>query len=403
MNNKKISKKQNWLGLSRNVISMGVVSFFNDVSSDMIFPFIPLFLTSTLGATATFVGLMEGIADATASVLKIISGRLSDRLKIRKPLVIFGYSLSAIAKPVLALAMSPWHVLAVRFMDRVGKGTREAPRDALLSLSTPPKKIGRAFGFHRSADTLGAAIGPLLAFFILPLIHNNLRTLFLLSFIASLSAIIVLIRGVKEIPHKKNKIEAVPFKITFLGLSFSTFLASATIFSLGRASEVFLLLRAQNAGVSMTLLPLLYFVFNIALALSAIPTGILSDKIGHRNTFMIGMVLCSITLFFFSRETSSMGMWLLFALYGFATAFTEGVGRAIVADLVKPEWRGSAYGMYSAFTGIALLPASLVFGILWDLFGPAAPFTYGAILGIIALLFFLFFRVLNHDLHRHLL
>lgn len=398
----KRKSNHHFLGLSRNVVSMGAVSFLNDVSSDMIFPFIPLFLTSTLGATATFVGLIEGIADATASVLKIISGRLSDRLKIRKPLVVFGYSLSAIAKPILALAMSPWHVLAVRFMDRVGKGTREAPRDALLSLSTHPKKIGRAFGFHRSADTLGAAVGPLLAFIILPLIDNNLRTLFLLSFLASLGAIFVLIRGVKEVAPTTDKIKEPPFKLTFLGLSFSIFLVSATIFSLGRASEVFLLLRAQNAGVPMALLPIIYFVFNITLALSAIPAGILSDKIGHRNTFMIGMMLFSITYFLFSRQNSAMTMWPLFALYGFSTAFTEGVGRAIVADLVKEEWRGSAYGMYSAFTGIALLPASLVFGILWDFSGPAAPFTYGAILCIIALLFFLFFRILNHDLHRHL-
>lgn len=390
-----------FFGLSRNVISMGAVSFLNDLSSDMIFPFIPIFLTSVLGATATFVGLIEGVADATASALKIFSGRLSDKMKTRKPFVVFGYSVSAIAKPILAFASAPWHVLAVRFLDRVGKGTRDAPRDALLSLSTEKQNVGRAFGFHRGADTFGAALGPLIAFAILPFLggetEGGLRSLFLLSFIASLLAVIILQIFVKDVKDHYKVSQPIKFEFGNLGLPFIIFLAAATIFSLGRASEAFLLLRAKDLGVVIALLPIIYFVYNITAALFSTPAGILSDKIGHRNTFMLGMLIFSGTYFLFASAASLWAVWLLFAVYGFYSAFTEGVGRAIVADLVAEELRGTAYGIYSAFTGFALLPASLVFGILWDKFGPTVSFRYGAFLGIIAFVIFAFLRIKNHQ------
>jgi len=390
-------KSTKFFGLSRNVISMGTVSFLNDLSSDMIFPFIPIFLTSVLGASASFVGLVEGLADSTASVLKIVSGRLSDRLKIRKPFAVFGYSLSALAKPILSMATAPWHVLAVRFIDRVGKGTRDAPRDALISFSVEKKNIGRAFGFHRGADTLGAAFGPLIAFFILPFIGNNLRTLFLLSFAASFVAVLVLQIFVREVKNHHDGLPAPKFEFKFLGAPFMIFLVGATIFSLARSSEAFLLLRAQNVGVALTLLPIVYFVYNITLAIFSTPAGMLSDKIGHRNTFMAGMLIFAVTYFFFARAETPLAIWILFAVYGFYGAFTEGIGKAIVADLVEERWRATAYGMYSAFTGIALLPASLIFGVLWDRFGPAYSFYYGVILSLIAFTVFLFLRVRNHE------
>lgn len=389
--------------LPKNVIFLGVVSFFNDLSSDMIFPFIPIFLTSVLGASAAFVGLVEGVADATASVLKIISGRLSDRFKVRKPFAVFGYSLSAIAKPILSMATAPWHVLAVRFLDRVGKGTRDAPRDALISFSVEKKSIGRAFGFHRGADTLGAAIGPLIAFLILPFIHNNLRTLFLLSFAASFVAVLVLQIFVKEVKNHYDGIPSPKFEFKFLGVPFLIFLIGATIFSLARSSEAFLLLRAQNVGVALALLPVIYFVYNITFALFSTPAGMLSDKIGHRNTFMAGMLIFAVTYFFFARAQTPLAVWILFAVYGFYSALTEGVGKAIVADLVEERWRATAYGMYSAFTGIALLPASVIFGVLWDRFGPAYSFYYGVILSLIAFIVFLFLRVRNNKKEKSFL
>ncbi len=396
------AKKPAAFGLSKNVISMGTVSFLNDLSSDMIFPFIPAFVVTVLGGSAAFVGVIEGVADATQSILKIISGRLSDKWDKRKPFVVFGYSLSALSKPLLALAASPWHVLGVRFLDRLGKGTRDAPRDALLSFSTEHSTIGRAFGFHRGADTLGAAIGPLIAILILPLIGNNLRTLFLFSFFASAAAVIILSFSVKEVvrTNGKEKLELKPpsgFHFSDLGAPFLIFLISATLFNLGRISEAFFLLRAQDIGIALMFLPLVYVVYSLSFALFSAPAGILADHIGHRNTFMIGMVIFSASALLFSVSASVLTIWLLVALYGLYSALTEGVGKAIVANLVDERLLGTAFGIYSAFTGIALLPASLIFGILWVKFGPGTSFLWSALLGILSLFIFLFLRVKKHE------
>ena len=403
MKQSEAKKPTKFFGLSKNVLSMGGVSFLNDVSTDMIFPYLSIIITSVLGRSLTFVGLVEGVAEATASVLKVISGRASDLAHKRKPLIVFGYSLSALSKPLLAFATSPWHVLVVRFFDRVGKGTRDAPRDALLSMSTHKKVIGRAFGFHRGADTLGASLGPLIAFAILPLLNNNLRHLFLLSFVASFFAVIVLIFTVKEVRDSQKSASLTDelggitadlqkFNIRKLGISFLIFLGAATIFSLGKVSEAFLLLRAQDVGVALALLPLLYFSYNFTAAIFATPAGVLSDRIGHRNTFMIGMLIFSGTYFLFSALHGPGIIWFLFILLGFHAAFTEGVGRAVVADLVEERWRGSAYGIYNACTGMAALPASIVFGYLWDTQGATISFQYGAVLGLVSLCIFLALR-----------
>ncbi|MDP3770436.1 MAG: MFS transporter [Candidatus Sungbacteria bacterium] len=406
MNEEIAKKKTRFFGLSRNVIVLSVVSFLNDLSSEMIFPFIPIFLTSVLGASVAFVGLVEGIADGASSILKVISGRYSDIVQKRKPFVIWGYGLSALAKPLLALASSPWHVLAVRFVDRVGKGTRDAPRDALISLSSEQKSIGRAFGFHRGADTLGAAIGPLIAFFILPFIHNNLRTLFFLSFVASLCAVVIIKIFVRDVSGRVSRQESTASvaeslssdmrPLSSLGVPFFIFLIASTIFSLGRASDAFLLLRAQNVGIALALLPIIYFVYNITYALTATPAGILSDKIGHRNTFMIGMLMFSATYMLFAHVDSAYMIWFLFVMFGFYGALTDGVGRAIVADLVEEKSRATAYGIYNACTGIALLPASFMFGLIWTYQGPSASFQYGAALGLIGFALFVFLRIRNH-------
>ncbi|MBI4250065.1 MFS transporter [Candidatus Uhrbacteria bacterium] len=402
MEAKEAKQPTKFFGLSKNVISMGVVSLLNDLSSDMIFPYIPIFLTSVLGASATFVGIVEGVAEATASALKAVSGRISDRIHRRKPLIVFGYTLSAISKPLLSLAVAPWHVLVVRFFDRVGKGSRDAPRDALLSVSIKHRIIGKAFGFHRAADTMGAALGPIFAFLILPLIDNNLRTLFLLSFIASFFAVLLIIFFVKEV--RNGEITKAPsdypedvakkqkFHLGSLGLPFMLFLGVSTLFSLGKVSEAFLLLRAQDIGIALAFLPLLYFVYNISLALLSTPAGILSDKIGHRNTFMIGMAIFALTYYLFSTISSGTAIWFLFALLGLYAALTEGVGRAIVVGLVDVEHRATASGVYHAFTGLAALPAGVIFGVLWDRFGAAASFQYSAALALLSLFVFIILR-----------
>lgn len=399
---------------------MGVVSFLNDLSSDMIFPFIPIFLTSVLGASYTFVGFVEGTADATASILKILSGRISDRWQKRKPLVVAGYSLSAISKPILAVAFSPWHVLAVRFMDRVGKGTRDAPRDALISFSAERSAYGRAFGFHRAMDTAGAALGPLAAFAVLPFINQNYRVLFLLSFAASFFAVMILAVFVREARLPGGQVrydggvsasapQARPLMADMrsiqpaagistaasrvsLGVPFFLFLAVAATASLGRASEAFLILKARDIGIAVAMLPLLYFTFNITFAALSTPLGIVADRVGKRNTYTAGL-LCFATVylglaFFATRET----IWFLFIVYGIYAALTEGVGRAIVAGLVPPESRATAFGIYSAVTGLALLPASVVFGFFAERFGDQAAFSYGAGLALTAAVGFVMLR-----------
>lgn len=383
------------LGFNKNVFSMGVVSFLNDVASEMVFPYIPIFLTSVLGASVTFVGLIEGFADATASILKIFAGRLSDKLGKRKSIVVFGYSLSALAKPLLSVAMAPWHVLAVRFVDRVGKGTRDAPRDALISSSVTNGDVGKAFGFNRGADRFGATVGLIIAFILLPLIDNNYRLLFLFSFIASAIAVVVLAVFVKEIPPrpKKDGEIDIDFKFKHLGVPFVVFLIASTVFALGTVSEALIILRASGVGVPLYLLPIIYLVFNLVYSLLSVPAGALSDRIGHRNTYMMGMLIFSFTYVLFANVTSSVTIWLVFAIYGIYAAFTDGVGRAIVADLVQEDrLRATAYGLYSAFTGLALLPGSIIFGYLWDMFGPEIAFYYGACLGIVAFVMFAFLR-----------
>lgn len=396
-------KEKKIFGVPKNVFSMSAVSFLNDLSSEMVFMYIPIFLTTVLGASVAFVGLIEGVADATASILRIVAGRLSDKWGKRKSLVVFGYSLSAISKPILAIAMAPWHVLVIRFFDRAGKGIREAPRDALISASADKEAVGHAFGFSRGADRLGATFGLILASILMPLLDNNYRKLFLLSFIASFIAVLALIIFVREIKPKVSHPEAPKVKFEFknLGAPFIVFLIASTIFALGTVSEALIILRANGVGVPLYLLPIIFLVFNLVYSILSIPAGALSDRIGHRNTYMIGMLIFIISYILFALVVSPFLVWFIFALYGVYAAFTDGVGRAIVADLVTDEhYHATAYGIYSASTAIAFLPGSIIFGLLWDFYGAPVSFLYGALMAIIALGVFAMLRFWNgHEVH----
>ncbi|MBI2055242.1 MAG: MFS transporter [Candidatus Sungbacteria bacterium] len=376
-------------GLPRNIIFMGVVSFLNDLTSDMVSSLIPIFLTTVLGAPLAFVGVIEGVADSAANVMKIVSGRISDKIRKRKIFAVIGYSLSAITKPLLAFAQVPWHVLAVRLFDRAGKGVREAPRDALISFSISKDRYARAFGFHRAMDTAGAALGPLVAFILLPILNNNLRWLFLLSFIASFFAVFVLVLFVREVqapPDLADGNTFHAFHLRSLGLPFYMFTLGATIFALGKASEAFLILRATNVGIAITLIPILFFAYNMSATVLSSPMGILADKIGKRWTLIGGYAIFAFIYFIFANTSTSNAVWALFIAYGLYYAATDGVGRAIVADLVPAEFRGTAYGVFHAITGLALLPGSVVFGYLSQNFGYASAFQYGTALAIIAVL-----------------
>jgi MFS family permease len=373
--------------LPKNVKAMGVVSFLNDASTDMVYPLIPIFLTKVLGASLPMVGLIEGVAESTASLLKVFSGWLSDKMQRRKPLTVAGYALSMISKPMLAFAMTPWHVLFVRFSDRVGKGVRQAPRDAMIADSTAPKLMGYAYGFHKMMDTLGATAGPLLAMILLPILEQNLRSLFLLSFVASFFALLTLIFFVKEKPLAANAHHTKIFtklSLKKLPLTYKIFLVAIAVFAIGNASDSFLFLRAADVGIAAALIPLLYAIANIFFAAFATPFGKLSDKIGPEKIIIGGYCVFALTHLGFAAFASPYTVWILFPMYGIFSAMTESLQKTITVKIADPELRGTMLGLTHTTVGICQLPASLIAGILWERFNPSMPFYFGSVMAIIA-------------------
>ncbi len=361
-----------------------MVSLLNDASTEMAYPLLPLFLTQTLGAGVAFVGLVEGVAEATASLLKLVSGWLSDRLGRRKAIVVWGYGLSSLTRPLLAMALSPGQVLGIRFLDRIGKGIRTSPRDALIADSTPVAARGTAFGFHRAMDHLGAVAGPVLTFLLLPLVAGSYRAIFWLASIPAALCVILLAAVVREVP-----VQGPPARLPLLALRsydarFKGFLWIVMLFTLGNSSDAFLLLRAREVGVSESAIPLLWAALHVVKSTSAFLGGILSDRIGRRGAIVAGWLVYAAVYAGFAGVASAWQAWGLFLVYGLYFGLTEGGERALVADLVPPEMRASAYGVYHTAVGLAALPASLLAGWLWQAFGAAAAFATGACLATTA-------------------
>ena len=380
---------KNKSGISKNVFVLGLVSFFNDVASEMIYPIVPIFLTSVLGAPVAIVGLIEGIAESTASVLKVISGWLSDKWQKRKPFIIAGYSFSAISKIILSLAYSWPFVLLARFIDRFGKGTRTSSRDALITESSEDKVRGRAFGFHRTLDTLGAVVGPLIALLAIHFLDNKFRLMFFLAFIPAFIGILLLLFFVKEKKKETNSSLAFHFSWRELNPSFKIFLLISFIFALGNSSDAFLILRAQNLGLSLILVVLAYVLFNFTYAIFSTPAGIISDKIGPKKVLLIGFLLFSAVYLFFGLAPSSFFLWLLFPIYGIYMALTEGVGKAYISNLVPQEKTGTAFGVYQTTIGLCTFFASLIAGLLWTYIGVSVPFIFGSIMALISAFLFI--------------
>jgi len=381
---------KNKLGISRNVSVMGLVSFFNDMASEMIYPIVPIFLTAVLGAPASIVGLIEGIAESTASVLKVISGWFSDKLQKRKPFVIAGYSLSTISKVILGFAFSWPIVLVARFIDRFGKGTRTSARDALIAESSLATNRGRSFGFHRALDTLGAVIGPLAAILLLYILGNNLRLIFLLAVIPSIIGVILLILYVKEKNKEPIKQEPIKFNWRNLNQSFKIFLIISIIFAIGNSSDAFLILRAKNLGLSITLIILVYALFNFTYALFSTPAGIISDKVGQKKVLLGSFLLFSFVYLLFGLINQSLFLWLLFPIYGVYMALSEGIGKAYISNLVPQERTGTAFGIYQTTIGLCTFFASFIAGLLWTYVNIKAPFIFGATMALISAILFFF-------------
>jgi MFS family permease len=369
--------------LGRNVVTLGGVSLLTDVATEMAYPLLPIFLTTVLGASATALGAIEGVAESTASLLKLASGWLSDRIPARKPLVVFGYGLASLVKPLIGLTHTLGQVMAIRVTDRVGKGIRTSPRDALIADSVAPAIRGRAFGFHRAADNLGAVIGPLIAFALLRFGHGiDLRRVFLLTAVPAGLSVALLIFGLREVPRREaaetGQRTDRPLAARGLGARFWWLFAVLLIFTLGNSSDAFLLLRATQLGVAPVLVPVLWAVLNLVKALFNVPGGALSDRFGRRPLLIGGWAIYAAVYLGFGLAGSIWQVWALFAAYGLYFGATEGVEKALVADFVPADQRGAAFGFYNLAIGIGALPASLIFGVLADRAGARVAFGFGA-------------------------
>ncbi len=388
-------RRNRWrIGLSGNVLLLGAVSFLNDAASEMIYPLLPVFLTAVLGAGPVALGVIEGIAESTASFLKLASGFISDRAHRRKSWVVGGYLLSNAARPLIGLATSWTGVLALRFIDRIGKGLRTSPRDALIAESTPPEYRGKAFGFHRAADHGGAVVGPLLAALLLAFFTTDIKTVFILSVIPGLLTIVVLSAGVREtLVERKPAERHEPLRIRQawreMPGALRQFVLILFLFTLGNSTDAFLLLKAQQLGVSVALIPVLWVALHIVKMGSSMPAGIASDRLGRKGVIVSGWIVYAMTYAGFMIAGSAWEAWALFAVYGFYFGLTEGVEKALIADLAPAHLRGSAFGLYNLMIGIGALPASLLFGWLWQSFGSAAAFGTGASLALAASLLLL--------------
>jgi len=375
-------------GLSRNVVILGLVSLLNDAASEMIYPLLPVFLTTVLGAGPAALGMIEGVAESTAAFLKLYSGYLSDRVRRRKTWVIAGYAISNVIRPLIALAGSWLQVLALRFTDRVGKGLRTSPRDALIADSTPPGSRGTAYGFHRAMDHAGAIVGPLVATALLLALKDDIPTVFLLSFIPGTLAVVLLVAGLREREAAPAPAAAGSFsaRTAWAGMpgGFRKYLLVLLLFTLGNSTDAFLLVRAQGLGVPVALLPAIWVALHAVKMAVSVPGGMLSDRQGRKAVIVAGWAVYAAVYAGFAVATAQWHAWALFAVYGVYFGLTEGVEKALVADLAPTHLRGSAFGLYHLTVGIGAFPASLLFGLLWQQLGPAAAFGFGAVLALLA-------------------
>jgi MFS family permease len=402
------------LRLPRNVIALSLVSLFNDASSEIIYPLLPLFLTGALGASASFIGLIEGVTESASSLLKYPAGRLSDRIGRRKEMVVAGYALASATRPLLTLANAAWQVFGLRFIDRIGKGVRSAPRDALIADSVGAGGRGLAFGFHRAADHAGAIIGSLASAWLIGFFAGDYRAVFWAAAVPAFVALLILIFAVREERQRDREtggqrdgeregrrdreIESLSIPPSLrpsvppsllLSLSdfdnnFKKYLGVLLLFTLGNSSDAFLLLRARQTGLSEAMIPLLWAALHVSKSLSSVAGGGLSDRFGRKRLIIGGWLVYAAIYAGFAFATTHLEIWLVFIFYGVYFGLTEGVEKAFVADLTPAESRGAAFGLYNLIIGVGAAPASLMTGLLWDRFGAVAALLTGAALSLTA-------------------
>jgi len=387
-------------GLPRNVFAIGLVSLLNDASSEIIYPLLPIFLASSLGASARAIGTIEGLAESISSLLKLFAGYLSDRLAKRKLLVVAGYSIASIARPLLAFAQTWTQVLAIRLTDRIGKGIRTAPRDAMIADTVRVEQRGLAFGFHRAMDHAGAVIGPLVGYLLVIIFVANAKSpttgefskIFIAASVPALIAVLVAIFFMRESPQQlAHGSEIKKLSLRGFDSNFKRFLLVLALFTLSNSSDSFLILRAMDSGVSVALIPLLWAAHHGMKVLSSLFGGDLSDRLGRKRLIVAGWILYAAVYAGFAFATHQASLWVLFLVYGIYFGLAEGAEKALVADLVRPEQRGTAYGLYNLAFGVTVFPASFLMGTIWDWKGPAVAFLVSAFMGATAALLLLIF------------
>ena len=394
--------------LPRNVLALSVVSLLNDTSSEIIYPLLPAFLALSLGASPFAIGLIEGFSESIASLLKLVSGYLSDRFGSRKFPVFLGYSLAAIMRPILAFVTTWPQVLVVRMTDRVGKGIRGAPRDALIADSVPQSERGFAFGFNRAADHLGAVFGPVAGFLLLMIFAvdtqnptiREYQQVFLFASVPVVIGLLVIAFFVREDPKPvEAATDTAPPNFSLKGFdgNFKRFLVVIAVFTLSNSTDAFLLLRAAESGISPLLLPLLWMTLHFSKVVFSLIGGDLSDRFGRKALIMSGWAIYALVYVGFAFVSSAWQCWLLFIVYGAYFGLTEGVEKAFVADMVPEKKRGTAYGLYNLAFGITVFPASLLFGLIWNQFGATTAFLASACVSLLAILFLISVRTTAHE------
>lgn len=389
MNNDKVAKK-----LPITVVILGLVSFFNDLASEMIYPIVPIFLTSVLHTSIPIVGFIEGLVEALASITKYFFGAYSDYIQRRKIFVTLGYSFGAVSKLLIGLAVGWPMVLFARVVDRLGKGLRTAPRDSLLLENTTSQNKGYIFGFHRAFDSLGAVFGPLLALVILYLLKDDVRQAFFIAFIPGVIAILLLVIFVKEkkTPFSLEKKKFVRIRFGNMDVKLKLFMLISFIFAAGNSSDVFLLLQAKYFGLSTTSVVLAYVLYNISQTVFATPFGVWADKIGAKKIYAGGLLVFSLVYLAFGLINSSFFIWVLFPIYGLYIAATDGISKAYLSEFIDKKESGSYFGAYYMITALGTFLASLIGGFLWHFINPHATFIYGSLMAFIAFVILMLFH-----------
>ena len=386
---REVTKEKKIFGFSSNILFTGLTSFLTDTSVKMVYSVMPMFLLS-IGASKTSLSLIEGIAECTASLIKSLSGFWSDKIGKNKPFMLIGYGISAIVIPLYTFAVSPVQVLYLRFIERAGKGIRTAPRDSLIAGSVTNGETGRGFGLQKAMDNSGAILGPLIAFALLIFYPGNFHIIFLLAGIPAILSIFVIIFGIKEAKKSKESLFK-KFHFNDFPKRYYLFLGIIFIFTLGNSTDALLMVKANEVGVKVAFIPLVYLVTSIVSVLFAIPIGSLSDKVGKEKILTIGFLIYAIVYYGFGVTTSTNAIVALFALYGLYSAATDGIQKAFISDLIDNNKQGTGLGIYNALLGITLLPASIIAGVLYDKVNSKIPFYFGAATALISVIMMLFF------------